>query len=90
MFGALPVTSGLVGATIEELEEEADPVALAVLVLLVLLLLLLRFALAEGAVDDFLSAARVAANDEVEDDVEEGAPFRAAVDIAAFSFCNVA
>lgn len=90
MFCCLPGTSGLVVTAIEEVEEEADPVALAVLALLLLLLLLLRFTLAEEAVDDFLIAARVAANDEVEDDVDGGAPFRAALDIAAFSFCNVA
>lgn len=97
MFCILPVaTSGLVGglvvgATIEELEDEADPVALAVLALLLLLLLLFRFALAEVVDEDFFSAARVAANDEeVDDDDDEEPPFRAAVDIAAFSFCSVA
>lgn len=99
-FCGLPVPAselvGLVGAAvIEELEEEADPVALQVLVLLLLLLLLFRLALAEVADDDddddFFSAARVAASDEVvDDDDAEEAPFRAAVDIAAFSFCNVA
>lgn len=94
MFCILPVTSGLVGlvvgATIEELEEEADPVALAVLALLLLLLLLFRVALAEVVDEDFFSAASVAANDEVDDDDDEEPPFRAAVDIAAFSFCSVA
>lgn len=95
----LPVTSGLLGlaagaAAINELDDEADPVALQVLALLLLLLLLFRFTLAEEVVadDDFFSAARVADNDDevVEDDDDEEAPFRAALDIAALSFCNVA
>lgn len=103
MLGCLPTDagSGLLGlvvaaavaATEEVDEEDVAIVALLVLALLLLLLLLFReeaLVAAAADEDDFFIAAKVAARDDVEDDVEEAEPFLAALDIAAFSFCRVA
>lgn len=84
------VTAGAVTVEVEELEDDAM-VALLVLALLLLLLLLFSDDALVVAVDDvFFIAARVAASEDVDGEDDEVEPFRAALDIAAFSFCKVA